>query len=155
MKLKNKKTGETIDVVVNPTDFNTIHLCRVNTVKSLQAVNTWEYNSLAELYAEWEDCEEPEDDATRVITSFIHYVEEADDSFCCDESVKKLVEKLKAWRRLKDKGFKITGWDNSIGDDYYKSAQIMIRLNGDPDWDEYDNINDIKEDLDLLFGGEE
>lgn len=76
-------------------------------------------------------------------------------SFDTKEEAEKAVEKLKAWKRLKDKGFEITGWDNSIGDDYYKPAQILIRLNGDPDWDEYDNIDDIKEDLNLLFGDEE
>lgn len=76
-------------------------------------------------------------------------------SFTTKEEAEKAVEKLKAWKRLKDKGFHISGWDNSIGDDYYKPSQIVIELNGNPDWDEYDNIEDIKEDLDLLFGRKE
>ena len=75
--------------------------------------------------------------------------------FKTKEEAEKAVEKLNAWKRLKDKGFHISGWDNSIGDDYYKPSQIVIELNGDPEWDEYDNIEDIKADLDLLFGGEE
>ena len=76
-------------------------------------------------------------------------------SFATKEEAERAAKKLVAWKRLKDKGFHISGWDNSIGDDYYKPSQIVIELNGNPDWDEYDNINDIKEELDLLFGGEE
>lgn len=72
------------------------------------------------------------------------------------EEAEKVVRKLEAWRRLKEAGFRITGWDNSIGDDYYKPAQIVIRLNNDPDdFDEYDDIEPFKSDLDLLFGGKE
>lgn len=48
MRLRNKKTGEIVDKIY-PSDG----LC-INTGSSL-----YNYNSLAELNEEWEDCEEP------------------------------------------------------------------------------------------------
>lgn len=83
--------------------------------------------------------------------------EEIGNYFETREEAEKAAEKLKAWKRLKDKGFQITGWDNSIGDDYYKTGQIVLNLNNvkNTEWDEYERIGEIKNDLDLLFGGEE
>lgn len=90
-----------------------------------------------------EGYEEPKDDATRVITSFIHYVEEADDTFYCDKSVKKLVEKLKAWKRLEEAGFRFIGYELICGECYFE-----YDLKGKSEEETY-------KDLDLLFGGEE
>lgn len=128
MKLRNKKTGE----------IKVFALVRTN--------NDIDDTTLAELNEEWEDYEEPKEDYIRVIESFIHYAEEADDSFYCDKSVKKFVEKLKAWKRLKDKGFRFNAW-------YGSSKNI--------DWEITSLENEayiprqICDDLDLLFGGEE
>ena len=149
MKLRNKKTGE-----INLGD---LHLD--------------DFNSLAELNEEWEDYEE--DELFYVISAehksgyqcvlkedypeICKVAKELGIGFETEKECKKAVEKLKAWKRLKDKGFEIEGWDNYIGDDYYKTGQIVINLNNvkNRDWDEYDNIDEIKDDLNLLFGGEE
>ena len=148
MKLRNKKTGE-----INLGD---LHLD--------------DFNSLAELNEEWEDYEEPKsrwfidpiafghvDELKNYSDEEIENVEELGFGFATEKEALKTVDKLKAWKRLKDKGFEIEGWDNYIGDDYYKTGQIVINLNNvkNRDWDEYDNIDEIKDDLNLLFGGEE
>ena len=64
------------------------------------------------------------------------------------EEAEKAVEKLKAWKRLKDKGFRFTGFT-------YKDRGRMNELEiycqlGEPP----DDIEDM-EDVRLLFGGEE
>lgn len=133
MKLRNKKTGK---------------------IKEIEPFVIGGYRSLAELNEEWEDYEEPKEDYIRVITSFIHYVEEADDSFCCDESVKKFAEKLDAYRRLKEKGFKFIGVralgkviDFDMPESYHRVAFDRTDVNKDQ--------LDFYKDLDLLFGDEE
>ena len=131
MKLRNKKTGE----IVEATDFNIIS----------------DYNSLAELNADWEDYEEPErfywiDYDCKICNAEIGTmdrlkIKEIGNYFNTREEAEKAVDKLKAWKRLKDKGFKFDNFvRNAI---YYKLSDEEI---------EKDNV---LEDLDLLFGGEE
>lgn len=99
MKLRNKKTGE----ITEANYWNIIQ----------------EYNSLAELNEEWEDYEEPKgmqeihisfNDPTAVVIEF-----------GTDEEAEKAVEKLKAWKRLKDKGFRfdIEEWEHSPLDEIF------------------------------------
>ena len=62
------------------------------------------------------------------------------------EEAEKAVEKLKAWKRLKDKGFSIYSWDYEF-DMVDKPAQtIILRASA---------VDSSNTDLDLLFGGEE
>ena len=136
MKLRNKKTGGKLEW------DGDLALC--NRGKYGESLEEDHYNSLTDLCADWEDYEEPKEDYIRVIESFIHYVEEADGSFCCDESVKKFVEKLKAWKRLKDAGFEFKGW-KVLDHDSPRIYFNVYRKNSD----------DIVPFLDLLFGGEE
>lgn len=66
------------------------------------------------------------------------------------EETERAVEKLKAWKRLKDKGVKIVGWDYSVNVDLNGCA-----FNGD-DFIVGLSAGDInEEDLDLLSRGEE
>lgn len=158
MKLRNKETGEIKEFVL------------FDGKNELQGGAT-----MKDLVEEWEDYEEPEGAWSIDDMGFVsiyhqdknfggsenYFVEsqmkEIGNWFETREEAEKAVEKLKAWKRLKDKGFEIEGWDNYIGDDYYKTGQIVINLNNvkNRDWDEYDNIDEIKDDLNLLFGGEE
>ena len=143
MKIKNKKTGE----IVEATDFNIIS----------------EYNSLAELNEDWEDYEEQKKywyltDAGCLCQTSIHNDKTAirkriGNYFDTKEEAEKAVEKLRAWKRLKDKGFKFIGvrgigkvidFDipepyNHVGFDEYVASKDEIEF--------YD-------DLLLLFGGE-
>ena len=140
MKLKNKKTGE----IVEGTDI--LALMATGDDLSLPI-----YHSLAELNKDWEDYEEPERKHW-YMTSWGEVWQYGDESlhekwrillgndFETKEEAEKAVEKLKAWKRLKDKGFRFNG-----GDD----ACISYRL--DPaKWNDK-----LENDFDLLFGGEE
>lgn len=135
MKLRNKKTGK----IVEATDFNIIS----------------EYNSLAELNDEWEDYEELEGywyyvDATGEVQdpTYLTYNDKSalmkfGNWFKTKEEAEKAVKKLKAWQRLKDKGFRFTGWDR------HPDFDGDFRIAASDDW----NCDD--KDLDLLFGGKE
>lgn len=100
------------------------------------------------LEKDWEDYEEPKDDAMRVIDDFIQYVEEEDDLFRYDESVQKFIDKLKAWRKLMDYwGTEILGWeirDMPTGGNWQTvNVKFNIRARKEP-----------TELMDLLFGDE-
>ena len=138
MKLRNKKTGE-----INLGD---LHLDN--------------FNSLAELNEEWEDYEEPKWKHW-YMTSWGEVWQYGDDplheewrrilgnDFETKEEAEKAVEKLKAWKRLKDKGFRFCGW--TINDWF----RISICTNTDSDGIYDVEKKEMKKDLDLLFGGEE
>lgn len=148
MKLRNKKTGEIIE-------FDAI--LAVKDVKDNSAAHL-EYPSLAKFYEEWEDVpEEPKsywyidcygnrlknlangnewDDLRESIGNYFETQEEAE----------RAVKKLRAWKRLRDKGFKFKGW-HELGHraSVLEGADNVVRFDG-----EYD-----ENDLDLLFGGED
>ena len=138
MKLRNKKTGE-----INLGD---LHLD--------------DFNSLAELNDEWEDYEEPKeywfinnydriekekgpDDAWFVIK-----LKEIGNYFETKEEAEKAVEKLKAWKRLKDKNFHFLKY-SALG-----CGEIKFSLDFEDMYDEGE-IGELQHDLELLFGGEE
>lgn len=135
MFFRNKKTGE---IRIAQTRVDGIYLYDETT-------GYWHKYELPLLAEDWEYYVEPKDDAMRVIDDFIQYVEEEDDLFRYDESVGKFVKKLKAWRRLKDKGFRFRGVGDGWGEIYYSFPNAE---------DMFEN-SDIRKDLDLLFGGEE
>ena len=134
MKLKNKKTGD-IYVLNEFCLYDDKGFAKRPFLKSL-----------AELNAEWEDYEEPKGmqwvdvlgaNDGRVVIQYSN-----------EEEAKKAVEKLKAWKRLKDKGFRFDGYDvahNSNGDLcgqlFYNAGKYCI--------------GDAEKDLDLLFSGED
>ena len=142
MKLRNKKTGEVVILIDHIFD---------------------NYNSLAELNEEWEDYEEPktfynilsnggviekEGATDDMREEFIKDAKKIGNYFLSREEAERAVEKLKAWKRLKDKGFRFDGYDvahNSNGD---LCGQLFYNA-GDY------CIEDVEKDLDLLFGEEE
>ena len=150
MKLKNKKTGEIVRVEFLSnwqTDDGTeigFRECNTNIVYS--------YNSLAELNEEWEDvAEEPKEfywiDYDGEVKTFVTSYEwqekmkEIGNYFETKEEAEKAAEHLRAWKRLKDKGFKFGRWQ--FLDD---RSGVWVRGNYAPD---------IVDELDILFGGEE
>lgn len=148
MKLKNKQTGEIKDY---------------DDVVFMRDANNWHhrYHSLAELCEEWEDYKEPK---AYWYVGYKNIVRKADEPFLengdnsitekrkeignyfqTKEEAEKAVEKLKAWKRLKDKDIKVIGWHWV----QFGKGDIEITL---------DNVQPNGEhfkDLDLLFGGEE
>jgi len=154
MKLVNKKTGEIVRVeFLNnwQTDDGTeigFRECNSNIVYS--------YNSLAELNEEWEDYEEPKEywyiDFNGEIKEFEllgydwqGWMREIGNYFETREEAEKAVEKLKAWKRLKDKEFEFVGC--------FKDNTINFEFVGHPL--SYDEAEEAEKDIALLFGGEE
>lgn len=143
MKLRNKETGE-IEPATNV------------------AVGVWKdgkwYDSLAELCEEFEDYEEPEgywcidwDGGINHINLLGNPEGEHEEKkkqignyFESREEAEKAVEKLKAWKRLKDAGFEFKGWKVLDHD----SPRIYFNVYRK-------NTDDIVPYLDMLFGGEE
>ena len=135
MKLKNKKTGEIREL---PDGF----FCGDN---------------LKKICEEWEDYEEPKgwcvtmyggiSRITKDDEILIPDLKEIGNYFNDKESAYDALDKLKAWKRLKDKGFMFTDYDYTT---YNGKGCGQVFFNNASD-----NINDIKADLDLLFGGEE
>lgn len=140
MKLRNKKTGKIIDSDELLTDKFILDLFS----------RDFDYfcSKLAKIQEEWEDYEEQ-----KGIQS-IYYVNRFGAAkldgvivgFDSEEEAKKAVEKLKAWKRLKDNGFMIAGWDYEGFGMKVDAGRISFEINKDCDEDK---------DLDLLFGGEE
>ena len=145
MKLRNKKTGEILlignIIVENPerVDCEQLTKCR----------------SLAELNDEWEDYKPkafyyinenggvlhyiPSDPEAEDET-YINYQKQIGNYFETKEEAEKAVEKLKAWKRLKDRGFKITLHDCE--------GNAWLEAN-------WGNLQGDYSDVLLLFGGEE
>ena len=149
MKLKNKYTKKIDNWCI---DKDVIRTCDGSIV----------YHTIAELIeAGWEDVpEEPKEywyisDFGAVRECEIgKFPEDEEDRkeignyFDTKEEAERVVEKLKAWKRLKDKGFRFDGYDvahksngNLAGQIFYDAGNYCI--------------GDVEKDLDLLFGGEE
>lgn len=149
MKLRNKKTGE---IGTPRIDYQELYVDTENGY-------TYNYKSLQKMCEEWEDVpEEPEEYWTidwtcTGVTTNKYSGDDVDDFneaignyFATKEEAELAVRKLKAWKRLKDKGFRFDGWEDSVesGNNF-----ICFRLPSG-NWE-----TDVGEDLDLLFGGEE
>lgn len=155
MKLRNKKTGEIVDLIEG---FIVDTRCGEKKMIKPVAISNNVYTSLAELNEEWEDYEEPKvywyimgKDDIRFTedegTDFDNKHKGIGNYFETEEEAEKALEKLMAWKRLKDKGFRFIGktyeTDKRFGSTFYKV-------------DDGTYSEDIVDDLDLLFsGGEE
>jgi len=149
MKLKNKKTGE-IGLMSATDNAPTIFI-------DSREYKT--YNSLAELCDEWEDYKEPkefwhiscEGKVNRVPYSEYCYYQEKEigNYFETKKEAELAVKKLKALKRLKDAGFKFTWWSIRSGSDHDGEDEGEFVMFSECD------CHVSKDDLDLLFGGEE
>ena len=108
MRLRNKKTGEIGWLLVGA----------IFTVLVDGEVRA-EYATLAELNAEWTDYKEPEGFWMINILGIVEYthglpenevkmMKEIGNYFETKEEAEKAIEKLRAWQRLKDKGFRFS-----------------------------------------------
>ena len=151
MKLRNKKTGEIGDIAQTSADCIIVYYPIVDGVATNPQKRAI-YTSLDQLNEEWEDYEEPKLIYYINYNGDVHsessgydwkYEKAIGNYFETREEAKKAVEKLKAWKRLKDNGFKFEGWkrDEKYCGDYTINAT--------------DQTSCDDEDLDLLFGGGE
>jgi hypothetical protein len=150
MKLKNKKTGEVVDFGYLQSD----HVAPlVLTTYENDKPKMYKYNSLAELNSEWEDYKEPKthwtitefgdaaDDVDGYMPETIDEMKKIGNYFESKEEAEKAVEKLKAWKRLKDKGFRLS----AVVDTFFC---LDIFMKGEP-------YEAIKDDLKIVFGGDD
>lgn len=158
MKLKNKKTGEIGYFCFANWDSPVLIIMDKNGVQLAK------YNSLAELNSEWEDM--PEEDyvepkeyyAIDLQGDIIRWarhswdekttnkIKEIGNYFETKEEAEKAVEKLKAWIRLKDKGFKSFS-SNICGDDFVVRFKLTNHADYSQSMDDFDCVFD--------FGGKE
>lgn len=171
MKLRNKKTGEM--GIINYFDNQSIVIYPIDENWNAKGDKKYVYHSLTELNEEWCDYEEPKD--FWFIDPEILIACESTEPLLCDKKVaietmkhignyfetkeeaEKAVEKLKAWKRLEEKGFRFEG----IKEDYTRILQsqapfrtgkryLQFNKSEDEDW-----MEENWKDLDLLFGGED
>ena len=157
MKLRNKKTGEIGKLSIG---------CSSLSKRNLYVITNkiYEYVTLASLFEEWEDApEEPKEfwfvDSGGEVEETTYLTENDKASlanfgnyFATKEEAEQAVEKIKAWKRLKDKGFKFNGvtpMGYFIRFTYDKPRQIL-------DNQQHPEVaQQFNKDLALLFGGEE
>lgn len=156
MKLKNKKTGEILETARSSAVVrDKFRIFDENTNRY------YTYDSLTGLNAEWEDApEEPKPwwyiDITLVVkqgelflSKHVEQFKTVGNYFETREEAEKAVEKLKAWKRLRDKGVKIIGYycDGGTNTKGEFSGEVNVTI-------------DVPQEVDitlfyLLFGGEE
>lgn len=148
MRLRNKITLEI--------GYTAVLQSKAIVVMDENAIQLASYTSLAELNAEWEDApEEPKEYWTIRGTGYlstelmnpdtINDLKQIGNLFQSKEEAELAIRKLKAWKRLEDKGFKFDIWKNNTKK--YLGDFVIYAHTKD--------LSDIVGDLDLLFGGEE
>lgn len=134
MRLRNKKTGEIIDIYKGEV---TLHYN--------QGRKTIHFKSLEEL-EDWEDYEPKGSALDVMILTLTNFIENEPDEDKVDlDDCRQMLEKLMAWKRLKDKGFRFEGWDNTDRSTIHHFSLFVV----------IEDLESINKDLDLLFGGEE
>lgn len=136
MKLRNKKTGEIWDIgKILTNDYPS-------------------YDRLEQINEDWEDYEEPKfyinfngeiKELETIGWDWFGGTKEIGNIFEGRKEAQETVEKLKAWKRLKDRGFKFNEWYKPDGCESF----IVIETNVTND-DIYKQ--GVDKDLDLLFG---
>lgn len=142
MKLQNNQTGQVENFCI---DKDQICSCD----------RAFVYDSLKQLReAGWEDYEEPKEywyiDTSMMEVTYNTLGAESDveefnkqigNYFETEEEAEKAVEELKAWKRLRDAGFKFNGYFLGLGGNFSIKFETGTKCN--------------TKDLELLFGGEE
>ncbi len=162
MKLKNKKTGEIHEIT--QAVFLSDNMNKKFAIYSESEGHNYAYKTLAELNEEWEDYEESKEYwcisengvvGKRSYPIGIECVEqenreemrEIGNYFETEEEAEKAVEKLKAWKRLKDKGFRfghyVTYAEDGCGKVVFKCDDIKLG---------FANAKDFYDDINLIFG---
>lgn len=155
MRLRNKKTWE-IGYLHSDSDG------KVQVARSI-GYNYKYYDTLTELAEEWEDLTEDPKEYWHIFGTNITKTQEGLDEiydkrnkeignyFSSEEEARRAVEKLKAFTRLKDKGFRF----DYVGDYEFlcgNGFEVPIRATIPP---EFYEDEEVKKDLIALFGGEE
>lgn len=154
MRLRNKKTGE-IGKLLKLQDDDDLEVMTDD--------KCYLYKTLAEVAEQWEDYEEPKEwwfiDCTGFIKhgeglftekSYIKDIQQIGNYFETKEEAEKAVDKLKAWKRLKDNGFRFKGTNNSK-----RKTGYFINYYLGKSFNSQNECEQAMKDLELLFGGED
>ena len=162
MKLRNKKTGE----IVEPFGITCVNGRTFVQFDDGKGTFKFEAHSLTELNEEWEDYEEPKgywaidcfsldgelvSQFGKCSEKIIKNRKQIGNYFETKEEAEKAVEKLKAWKRLKDKGFRFDLLP-SLGHCDDEKFDISIIGTMPAKWWYNDKVID---DIHYVFGGEE
>lgn len=150
MKVRNKKTGE----------IRKARIAKEHLQLWSEGIGWIDYDDLDYLAKYWERYEEPKEfwfvdsggeveEATYLTDNDKSSLRSFGNYFETKEEAEKAVEKLKAWKRLKDAGFKFTTYDLYSGSSVKDKTEGEFAIGA-----ECSGFVDNK-DLDLLFGGEE
>lgn len=164
MKLRNKTTGEIGNLKPYEEDG------RIWVWIGNMSKPEYRYNSLAELNAEW--CDYEEDELLYVISAehksgyqcvlkddypeICKVAKELGIGFETEKECRIAVNKLKAMAKLKEFGFRFIDWEldmKTVAD-----GKIWFDVGVNTEWDAERLLKlkpEVKESLDLLFGGEE
>lgn len=156
MKLQNKKTGQLGNFIMNKDHFECVDLDYVP-----------EYRNLAELNEEWEDVSEEQKRGWYIDLScndilvykdlcvpeeLSEKLKQIGNYFETKEEAEQAVEKLKAWKRLEDKGLRFRADGIEVfSEGLLEIDGVLPALEGADDAER----SKIVDDLYLLFGGEE
>lgn len=158
MKLRNKETGEIgklhCDMNVSPAKYGVFEDTDIRG-------HYWEYDSLSELNKDWEDYEEPKEhwaidqfgepiNVTGLSRLQLEKLRRYGNDFPSENATIEAIEKLKAWTRLKDKGFRFTFVSAALPTTPPLAGWIDYEIEPSKGCIDKETI----EDLDLLFGGE-
>lgn len=144
MKLKSKQTGEIME-------FDAVLVAK--DVKGNEVAHL-EYNSIDKFLEEWEDAPEEPKGIKSVgnISSSVHI------EMGSKEEAEIAVRKLRAWQRLKDKGFRFDGWEELQAKMDIDGLMLFNRDVIDTDnviGFRMDDYHDCIKYLNICFGGEE
>lgn len=165
MKLKNKKTG-VVGELASESSGGINRIVIYYPTKNGVAVNPQrrdEYGSLAELSEEWEDYKEPEKfwcveryggissmdlDAIEHAGNLpvLERYREIGNYFETEDKAVQTVEELKAWKRLRAKGFRFTTWEDRFSLHKNIVGQVHFEITEG-------EMSEVIDDLNLLFGG--
>ena len=156
MKIKNKKTGEIVDLCEGY--LGEVGCGEYIVVKPTACLNKeYRYDSWGKFVSEWEEYKEPKEfwyiDADGAVeeTRYLTDDDKKDliafgNHFETEEEAEKTLHKLKVWQMLQDEGFEFSGWRERM--DVCVGGHITIDAYLPSAYREWDC-------LDFLFGGKE
>lgn len=159
MRLRNKKTGEIPEKIETITYIQwskKIMMVYIN--NSGERIMKY-YNSLEAFNEEWEDYEESKEywyyDTTKNGVDKITHLEDKEKDqtignyFETEEEAEKAVEKLKAWKRLRNKGIRFSHFVIDHNDKY---AKVIVKA--DDMAVPFDEARQFYDDFTLIFGSD-
>lgn len=153
MKIRNRKTGEVVDLCEG--FIGDVCCGEYIIVKPVACLNKeYRYDSWEKFVSEWEELEKPKnhwwiDGLGGICCSNCAEVSDEQKAignyFESEEEAEKALKVLKALKKLKDAGVKFDDWEKGPNTACGKMVTATAYI---------DNLEDVKDSLDILFGDE-